>query len=141
VEAGRMELEVTRFDLPLTIENALTLIRERAGRQGVKLELDLDERLREFTGDERKVRQILLNLLSNAVKFTPEGGRIGIRAMPVDGGVEIAVSDTGLHRQIRKQSSRSSVRSARTGRASRKGQASDSRWRGNSSSCTVAGSG
>jgi len=96
VEAGRMELEVTRFDLPLTIENALTLIRERAGRQGVKLELDLDERLGEFAGDERKVRQILLNLLSNAVKFTPEGGRIGIRAMPVDGGVEIAVSDTGI---------------------------------------------
>ena len=96
VEAGRMELEVTRFDLPLTIENALTLIRERAGRQGVKLELDLDERLGEFAGDERKVRQILLNLLSNAVKFTPEGGRIGIRAIPVDGGVEIVVSDTGI---------------------------------------------
>jgi signal transduction histidine kinase len=91
-----MELEITRFDLPLTIENALTLIRERAGRQGVKLELDLDERLGEFTGDERKVRQILLNLLSNAVKFTPEGGRIRIHAMPVDGGVEIAVSDTGI---------------------------------------------
>src|SRR6185436_5617356 len=96
VEAGRMELEVTRFDLPLTIENALTLIRERAGRQGVKLELDLDERLGEFAGDERKVRQILLNLLSNAVKFTPAGGRIGIHAAPIDGGAEIAVSDTGI---------------------------------------------
>lgn len=96
VEAGRMELEITRFDLPLTIENALTLIRERAGRHGITLKLDLDASLGEFAGDERKVRQILLNLLSNAVKFTPEGGRIGIRATPVDGGVEIAVSDTGI---------------------------------------------
>jgi signal transduction histidine kinase len=96
VEAGRMELETTRFDLPLTIENALTLIRERAGRQRITLKLDLDARLAEFAGDERKVRQILLNLLSNAVKFTPEGGRIGVHATPVDGGVEIAVSDTGI---------------------------------------------
>jgi len=96
VEAGRMELEISRFDLPLTIENALTLIRERAGRQGIALKLDLDESLGEFAGDERKVRQILLNLLSNAVKFTPEGGRIGVQAIPVEGGVEIAVSDTGI---------------------------------------------
>src|SRR5262249_15704174 len=40
--------------------------------------------------------EILLNLLSNAVKFTPEGGRIGIKARQVDGSVEISVSDTGI---------------------------------------------
>ena len=96
VEAGRMELELTRFDLPTTIENALTLVRERAGRQRIALNIDLDGKLGEFTGDERKVRQILLNLLSNAVKFTPEGGRIEVRAVRVDGGVEIAVTDTGI---------------------------------------------
>lgn len=96
VEAGRMELEITRFDLPLTIENALTLIRERAGRHRIALHLDVDVSLGEFGGDERKIRQILLNLLSNAVKFTPEGGRIEVHAMPVDVGVEIAVSDTGI---------------------------------------------
>ena len=47
-------------------------------------------------GDERKIKQILLNLLSNAVKFTPEGGRIGIKARQADGSVEISVSDTGI---------------------------------------------
>ena len=56
----------------------------------------VDERLGEFVGDERKIKQILLNLLSNAVKFTPEGGRIGINARQVDGSVEISVSDTGI---------------------------------------------
>jgi signal transduction histidine kinase len=48
------------------------------------------------TGDERKIKQILLNLLSNAVKFTPEGGRIGIMARQANGSVEISVSDTGI---------------------------------------------
>jgi signal transduction histidine kinase len=96
VEAGRMELEVATFDLPLAIDNARTFVRERATRHGINLDVTVDERLGDFVGDERKIKQILLNLLSNAVKFTPEGGRIGINARQADGSVEISVSDTGI---------------------------------------------
>jgi signal transduction histidine kinase len=96
VEAGRMELEVATFDLPLAIDNARTFVRERATKHGINLDVTIDERLGDFTGDERKIKQILLNLLSNAVKFTPEGGRIVINARQVDGSVEISVSDTGI---------------------------------------------
>jgi signal transduction histidine kinase len=96
VEAGRMELEVAAFDLPLAIDNARTFVRERATKHGITLDVAVDERLGEFTGDERKIKQILLNLLSNAVKFTPEGGRIGINARQTNGAVEISVSDTGI---------------------------------------------
>jgi len=96
VEAGRVELELVEFDLPLAVENAIMLVRERATRHGVSLYQEVDKRLGDFVGDERKIKQILLNLLSNAVKFTSEGGRIGIRAMPVDSSVEISVSDTGI---------------------------------------------
>src|SRR5262249_45950577 len=46
--------------------------------------------------DERKVKQVLLNLLSNALKFAPQGSRIEVRAVPVDGSVEVSVSDTGI---------------------------------------------
>jgi len=96
VEAGRMELELAPFSLPETLENALMLVRERAGRHGVALDLVVDERLGDVVGDERKVRQVLLNLLSNAVKFTPDGGRIGVRATRIDDTVEISVRDTGI---------------------------------------------
>jgi GAF domain-containing protein/anti-sigma regulatory factor (Ser/Thr protein kinase) len=96
VEAGRMELEVATFDLPLAIDNARTFVRERAAKHGINLEVSVDEHLGDYVGDERKVKQILLNLLSNAVKFTPEGGRIGIKARQADGSVEISVSDTGI---------------------------------------------
>ena len=96
VEAGRMELELATFDLPLAIDNARTFVRERATKHGINLDVTVDERLGDFVGDERKIKQILLNLLSNAVKFTPEGGRIGIKARQVDGSVEISVSDTGI---------------------------------------------
>jgi signal transduction histidine kinase len=96
VEAGRMELELATFDLPLAIDNARTFVRERATRHGITVDLKVDERLGEFLGDERKIKQILLNLLSNAVKFTPEGGRIGINARQTNGAVEISVTDTGI---------------------------------------------
>ncbi|HEU4369625.1 MAG TPA: GAF domain-containing protein [Methylomirabilota bacterium] len=96
IEAGRMELELTDFDLQAAIDNALTLVRERAGRRGITLGRDIDDRLGVIRGDERKVKQVLLNLLSNAVKFTPEGGRIDVRAALNEGLVEVSVADTGV---------------------------------------------
>jgi len=96
IEAGHMELELADFDLPTAIDNALTLVRERAGRRGIALHLAVDERLGQMRADERKVRQVVLNLLSNAIKFTPEGGRIEVAAVPRHEFVEVSVSDTGI---------------------------------------------
>jgi signal transduction histidine kinase len=96
IEAGRMELEATDFDLPSAVDNALILVRERATRRGITLGHDIDERLGSIRGDERKVKQVLLNLLSNALKFTPEGGRIDVSAGVNNGVAEIAVADTGV---------------------------------------------
>ena len=96
VEAGHMELEVAKFDLPLAIENAITLVRERATRHGISLSRDVDKQIGDFVGDERKFKQILLNLFSNAVKFTPEGGQVRVKAMLGDGSVVISVADTGI---------------------------------------------
>src|SRR5262249_16470821 len=87
VDARRLELEVGRFHLPTALDNALTLVRERATRHGITLTQAVDERVGDLVADKRKVKQILLNLLSNAVKFTPEGGRIRVTATPVDGAI------------------------------------------------------
>jgi signal transduction histidine kinase len=96
IEAGRMELELTDFHLPTALDSALTLVRERAGRRSISLQMSVDERLGEVRADERKIRQVVLNLLSNAIKFTSEGGRIEVAAAPKDGLVEVSVSDTGV---------------------------------------------
>jgi two-component system, NtrC family, sensor kinase len=96
IEAGRMELELTDFDLPTAIDSALMLVRERAGRSGIALHTVVDKKVGQIQADERKIRQVVLNLLSNAIKFTPEGGRIEVAAVPRDGSLEISVSDTGV---------------------------------------------
>ena len=96
VEAGRLELELGRFHLPTALDNALTLVRERATRHGITLTQTVDPGVADIVADERKVKQILLNLLSNAVKFTPEGGRVGLTATAAEKAITIAVSDTGI---------------------------------------------
>jgi signal transduction histidine kinase len=97
IEAGRMELELAQFALREALENALSLVRERAARQGIALRLDIEETLDEWVADDRKFKQIMVNLLSNAVKFTPAGGSVTVTVTRGEGGgVEIAVADTGV---------------------------------------------
>ena len=96
IEAGRMELEAGVFDLCAALDNAVTLVRERAQRGGIELQVQTDPALSAFRGDERKLKQVVLNLLSNAVKFTPPGGSVRVTAAALDGSAKIAVSDTGV---------------------------------------------
>jgi len=96
IEAGRMELEVSSFDLASALSNAMTLVRERAQRHDIALEQQVDPQLGEIAADERKFKQILVNLLTNAVKFTPDGGRIDVKARREEDNVVVAVHDTGI---------------------------------------------
>jgi signal transduction histidine kinase len=96
IEAGHMELTPAPFHLPTALDNAVILVKERAARHGITIQVNIDPGLGEVVGDERKVKQVVLNLLSNAVKFTSEGGRISLKAWLTDGAAEIAVTDTGV---------------------------------------------
>ncbi|HEV8671148.1 MAG TPA: ATP-binding protein [Candidatus Limnocylindria bacterium] len=96
VEAGRMELELSSFSLKETINSSVAMLRERAARRGIALDVECDPSVDTIEADERKVKQVLFNLLSNAVKFTPEGGRISVRARADSDVAEISVQDTGV---------------------------------------------
>jgi len=96
IEAGRMELELAPFSLVAALNNAVTLVRERAQTHGIKLELDVAPDLDTIVADERKVKQVVVNLLANAVKFTPDRGIVTLRAVRDNGDVRLAVHDTGI---------------------------------------------
>ncbi len=96
IEAGRMELDLANVHLPMLLDNCITLVRERASRQGLSLTLDVEPGLSDWVADIRKLKQVVINLLSNAVKFTPAGGRVTLRVRRSDDAVEIAVIDTGV---------------------------------------------
>ena len=96
VEAGRMELQLSKFSLQAVIDNGIAMLRETAARSGVVLEVECDPRIDTIEADERKVRQVLFNLLSNAVKFTSKGGTVRVRTEARTDAVEISVDDTGV---------------------------------------------
>jgi len=96
IEAGRMELDLASFSLVAALNNAVTLVRERAQSHGIRLELDVAPQLDIVVADERKLKQVVVNLLANAVKFTPDGGTITLHAAPENGHVQLAVHDTGI---------------------------------------------
>jgi signal transduction histidine kinase/DNA-binding response OmpR family regulator len=96
VEAGRMDLERTRFMLADLLDNGLRMFHERANRHEINLRLQIDQGIGLIEGQERMVKQVIVNLLSNAVKFTPDGGQIDVGAQLRDGEVWIFVRDTGI---------------------------------------------
>ena len=72
------------------------MVRERASNHGIALAWTSTRTSTLIEADERKVKQVVFNLLSNAVKFTPDGGQVDVTARHRDGGVEVAVRDTGI---------------------------------------------
>ena len=96
VEAGRMELELGDASLREALEHGVAMVRERASRQGLSLDVAVDPGVDVVVADPLRLKQVILNLLTNAVKFTPSGGRVEARARRVGGEVQVSVEDSGI---------------------------------------------
>jgi len=96
IEAGRMYLEVTSFALADVVQSSVSLLRDRAMRQDVTINLSVDPRTGVIEADERMVKQVLFNLLTNALKFTPETGHIDVTVRAEGDHVVLRVRDDGV---------------------------------------------
>ena len=101
IEAGQLQLDVTDFDLPQTVEQGCAAARFEAQAKGLALELQFAEGLPRFVrGDGRRLRQVVLNLAANAVKFTSVGSiviRAGAEAHEHGGTrIRVEIADTGI---------------------------------------------
>ena len=96
VEAGRMELDPGHIALVPMLEHGLAMVRERAERTGISLELTTDSDVDTVWADELKLKQVVLNLLTNAVKFTESGGSVVVTARRSGDIAEVMVRDTGV---------------------------------------------
>ncbi|WP_267425929.1 ATP-binding protein [Methylobacterium sp. GC_Met_2] len=100
IEAGQFEITVRPFSPMTLVDNAVSIVRGLAEAKGLSLDVDLDPVLPSWlSGDEDRLRQVLLNLLNNAIKFTATG-RVTLRVNADVGAdpmrVFVAVSDTGI---------------------------------------------
>ncbi|GGY37958.1 tetratricopeptide repeat-containing hybrid sensor histidine kinase/response regulator [Parvularcula lutaonensis] len=98
IEAGKLKLRSSMFNLRVTAENAVKLLRAKAQEKGLSLALHIDPRVpSHVNGDEDRIRQILLNLVGNSIKFT-ETGAVAVTIKPAgeNGEIRFEVRDTGI---------------------------------------------
>jgi PAS domain S-box-containing protein len=101
VEAGKLEVEATSFDLRELLTSLSKLLEPRAKAKGLALDLVIGAGIPEVVlGDPLRVRQVLTNLVGNAIKFTSEGGvRIAVEPGKPLGGlgrIRFSVTDSGI---------------------------------------------
>jgi PAS domain S-box-containing protein len=100
VEAGRMELSVSKFKLNQMLQNIEAIVKNLAYRKNIALRFQIGPSQMEVNADEAKIKQILYNLISNAIKFTHQGGQVNVIAEIGSDGtssfMQIAVSDNGI---------------------------------------------
>ncbi len=93
---GKLRLECGPLELKNVVEAALEATRPLADTKGVMLELETGTESLPMWGDAGRLQQVVWNLLSNAIKFTPRGGRVTVHLRPLEGSVELRVTDTGM---------------------------------------------
>lgn len=99
IEAGKIEMLVTRIDIPALMEGMTDSVTPMAARNGNRLKVELPDGLRPVYSDPTILRQVLLNLLSNAAKFTRDGDIRLTVSFSQEGGkdwLRFAVSDSGI---------------------------------------------
>ncbi|GAB6930591.1 ATP-binding protein [Paenibacillus sp. JCM 10914] len=95
LDNGRMAIHLAPVQLSRLLDYTIRQLAPRAARQGISLELQVDEPLPTIQADENRLKQVLINLIDNSIKFTAPSGRIFVHAYTAPRKVVIAIEDTG----------------------------------------------
>ena len=96
IESGKMELKLRNTDLTDVIESLRRTMMPMLAQRQQSFDVKLEKRLPLVHVDEARVRQVLLNLLSNASKFTPDRGKLEVRAVREGDWCQVSVIDNGI---------------------------------------------
>jgi signal transduction histidine kinase len=96
IEAGKMQVRLEEFSIRDVCEGLLSMFRPLAEKKNIDLRDQVAPDVPLLRQDPGKLQQILSNLLSNAIKFTPEGGRVLLKAEADPAYVILTVTDTGV---------------------------------------------
>jgi two-component system cell cycle sensor histidine kinase PleC len=95
IEAGRLRLDLEEMHVDAIVGEALRVMSVKAEEKRLKIAAEVAPGLL-LRCDRRALKQILLNLIANAVKFTPEGGRVAVRAREAGGHLFLRIEDSGI---------------------------------------------
>jgi two-component system cell cycle sensor histidine kinase PleC len=95
IEAGRVQLAYTPIRLDEIVTEALRVMSVRADEKRLVIVSEIDAET-PIEADRRALKQVTLNLISNAIKFTPENGRIAVRARVTPQSALLVIEDSGI---------------------------------------------
>jgi len=96
LESGRMKLNQKLIFLEEYVEEALNSFKSRLAEKEQTLVVNIPEQSRPVYADSNRLVQIVSTLVSNAHKYTPQGGKISLRALEASGKIRVEISDTGI---------------------------------------------
>ncbi|SMO59633.1 sensor histidine kinase [Fodinibius sediminis] len=96
IESGRVYLNTVDVNLNWPVKKVCDLLESRAVTKGLDFRVELSGEPMFVKADVVKLKRIVYNLVSNAIKYTPEGGEVVVRLIPVDGQARLLVKDTGV---------------------------------------------
>jgi heavy metal sensor kinase len=95
-DASGSELQHEFTDLSTSLREAVKQGQRSAVEKGIELAVDLDSVPVVVHGDGEALRRVFFILIDNAIKYTPEGGRVHVRLMAIDGRAVTEVTDSGI---------------------------------------------
>lgn len=95
IERGELSVNRSHYSPAPLVEEVVEFHHVQATERGISLEADVEADLPDIDADIQRIQQVFSNLVGNALKFTPEGGRIELRARRDGDAVRFAVADTG----------------------------------------------
>ena len=96
LEAGKQELSESNVDLLELAASSVTMLREAANKNDIRLQQELPSEVMEIRCDAIRIKQVILNLLSNAIKFTDLGGSVTLAIGYCNDFITVSVTDTGI---------------------------------------------
>jgi histidine kinase len=96
VESGAYDLDIQRLVVAKLVEFTEKRISRQFEEKGVKLQVEIPEKLPGVMADEDRIGQVLLNLVGNGLQYTPPGGEVNVRAWSENDEVFVAIEDTGI---------------------------------------------
>ena len=96
IESGSLQVSLELVDISDVFNQTAISLETLAAKENIKLVKNVPENLPPLTADPGKIRSVITNLVSNAVKFTPDGGRVDIKAQQIEDELKVTVSDTGM---------------------------------------------
>lgn len=95
IEAGQGAPQVHPIDLGAAVASAIEAVRSRAERKGIKMTIQVAPALPPALADRLQIERVVINLLNNALRATAPGGTVRVTVRPRDGGLGVAIADTG----------------------------------------------